>query len=123
MSPRPWLFLSAAIASEVTGVTVMKIASDSGSLASLLLMYTMIGLSFYFFALAVKRLPLALAYATWETLGLLCITVIGFLHFGETLSLQKMIGMAVVICGVVLINRGAAKSDSDPSSAHAPGKA
>lgn len=108
MPLHPWIFLSAAIAAEVTGITVMKVASDTGSLPALLFMYAMVGLSFYLFAMAVRHLPLALAYATWETLGLISITVIGFRYFGESLTPQKVLGIAIVVAGVVMINLGSA---------------
>lgn len=107
---RPWLFLFAAITSEVIGVTIMKLLSTSGSFAALLFMYAMIGLSFYFLATTMKYLPIALAYATWETVGLVCVTYIGFRYFGEGLGLQKLLGMAVLITGVVLVNIGVPKA-------------
>ncbi|WP_323016765.1 multidrug efflux SMR transporter [Castellaniella sp.] len=104
---RPWLFLLAAVAVEVISVTVMKRVSLSGSLSALLLMYALIGLSFVFLATAVKYLPLALAYAAWESIGLICITVIGLRYFGETLDLFKLLGMGALLAGVVLVNLGA----------------
>lgn len=88
MRLRPWLFLLAAIAAEVAGVTVMKLVSYSGSAAASIFMYAMIGLSFYFLAIAVKDLPMALTYATWETLGLICIAFIGFRFFVKGIDLS-----------------------------------
>lgn len=108
-----WIFLTAAVASEVAGLTVMKIASNTDSLAALLCMYTLIGLSFCFFSVAVRRLPLALAYATWETLGLISITVIGFQFFGEHLSPQRLIGVSALIAGVLMLNFSSSPSEAD----------
>ncbi|MGB6243105.1 MAG: SMR family transporter [Castellaniella sp.] len=112
---RPWLFLLAAVAVEVIGVTVMKRVSLSGSAPALLLMYVMIGLSFVFLATAVKYLPLALAYAAWESIGLICITLIGLHYFGESLDLFKLLGLGALLAGVVLINLGASGSAADDS--------
>jgi spermidine export protein MdtJ len=106
MQLRPWLFLSAAVVSEVVGVTIMKIASDSGSIAALLFMYAMIGLSFWFLATTVKHLPIATAYAAWEAAGLISITCIGFALFGEHLDLIKLLGMLMLIIGVILVAFG-----------------
>lgn len=110
MRLRPWLFLLAAIAVEITGVTIMKFVSGSGALAAFLFMYAMIGLSFYLLALAVRHLPVALTYAIWETIGLVCVTFIGFRYFGERLGWLKLLGMAVLLAGVVLVNLGAPKA-------------
>ncbi|MET4575148.1 DMT family transporter [Ottowia thiooxydans] len=104
MQRRPWIFLSAAVASEVAGLTVMKIASDTDSLFALLFMYTLIGLSFCFFSVAVRRLPLALAYATWETLGLVSVTAIGFQFFGEHMTPQRLLGVSALLAGVLMLN-------------------
>ncbi|HEJ7121861.1 spermidine export protein MdtJ [Serratia marcescens] len=109
MRLQPWLFLFVAIAAEVTGVTVMKFVSGSGSVTAFIFMYATIGLSFYFLAMAVKDLPIALAYATWETIGLITIAFIGFCFFTESMGIYKLSGMAVLIAGVVMVNFGATK--------------
>ncbi len=106
MLPRPWIFLAAAIATEVLGLSIMKIASESNSLASFAFMYSMIGLAFFFFSNSVKNLPIALAYATWETCGLVLITIISVRFFGEILSSQKLAGILILIAGVAMINFG-----------------
>lgn len=103
---RPWIFLAAAVAAEVLGLSTMKIASDTNSAASFAFMYTMIGLSFYFFSNSVKSLPIAMAYATWETCGLILITLISVRYFGESLCLKKIAGILILIAGVAMINFG-----------------
>ena len=110
MPLRPWLFLLAAVAVEVMGVTVMKAASGSGSLSAFMFMYAMIGLSFCLLAQAVRRLPIALAYAAWETIGLACVTLIGLRFFGESPGPFKLLGIAVLMAGVVLVNVGASRA-------------
>lgn len=102
--PHPWLFLVAAVMAEVIGVICMKVTSTAGSIIALLFMYTMVGLSFYFLALAVERIPIALAYAAWEASGLTIITIVGFFYLGEQLNAVKLLGMGMLIIGVVLIN-------------------
>ncbi|WP_242683577.1 DMT family transporter [Paenalcaligenes suwonensis] len=106
MLVKPWLFLLAAIAAEISGVTTMKLVSDSGSWEALLFMYAMIGLSFYFLATTMQYLPMALTYATWETIGLIAIAFIGFRFFGEQVSTLKLVGMGVLLVGVMLVNLG-----------------
>lgn len=106
MNLRPWLFLLAAIAAEVAGVTVMKLVSQSSSWVALVFMYVMVGLSFLLLATTMKFLPMALSYATWETFGLIAITLIGYHFFGENLSVLKLLGMAILLAGVMLVNLG-----------------
>lgn len=107
---RPWLFLVAAILTEVTGVVAMKLTTEADSVTAMLLVYTMVGLSFYFLALAVKHIPIALAYSVWEASGLLLITIMGVFYLGEQPTTLKFVGIVIVIIGVVLINADAPAS-------------
>ncbi|MHC8397932.1 DMT family transporter [Pseudomonas sp. MDT1-17] len=100
----PWLFLLAAVVSEIVGVATMKLVSQEDHWGGFLLMYFMIGMSFAFLAMAMKHLSMAVAYATWETLGLVAITFIGYLYFEESLGAVKVLGMIVLIAGVILVN-------------------
>lgn len=109
MGVRPWLFLLAAIGAELIGVTTMKLVADSGALYAVALVYIPMGLSFFFLSLAVKVLPIAIAYATWETVGLIAVTAISYQVFGESLGWLKLGGIALLVLGVVLVNAGAPK--------------
>lgn len=106
MALRPWFFLLAAVATEIVGVSVMKLVSQQAAWTALLFMYAMIGLSFFLLATAMEHIPMAVSYATWETLGLTAVAFIGYRFFGEGLGLQKLLGMAVLMAGVVLVNVG-----------------
>lgn len=107
MGARPWLFLLAAIGTELIGVTTMKLVADSGALYAIALVYAPMGLSFFFLSMAVKVLPIAVAYATWETVGLIAVTAISYQVFGESLGWLKLGGIALLVLGVVLVNTGA----------------
>lgn len=112
MRLHPWLFLLAAIVAEIIGVTVMKNVADTGGLLPLGFMYAMIGVSFVFLAWAVKVIPIAIAYATWETAGLIAVIVIGARFFGEAIGAAKISGIALLILGVVLINMSGPKAEA-----------
>ncbi len=71
----------------------MKWASVSNRHTGFILMLTMIALSYIFHAFAVKRLPLGVAYALWEGISVLLITLFSVLLFDESLSLLKIAGL------------------------------
>lgn len=104
MVSRPWIFLLAAVATEIVGVSVMKLVSQDAGWTALLFMYAMIGLSFFLLATAMEHIPMAVTYATWETLGLTAVAFIGWRFFGEGIGPLKALGMAVLVAGVVLVN-------------------
>lgn len=103
---RPWLFLFAAVGAELIGVTMMKMMADGSGLHAAALVYISMAASFFFLSLAVMVLPVAIAYATWETVGLIAVTAISYQFFGENLSLPKLGGIALLVLGVVLVNAG-----------------
>ncbi|WP_439214210.1 DMT family transporter [Duffyella gerundensis] len=101
-----WFCLSLAIIFEVSSVTSMKIVSADNHWTGMAVMYVTIGLSFTFMAFALKKIPLAVAYATWESLGLLAIAAIGSFFFKEHLSFIQMSGILLLLGGVILVNIG-----------------
>jgi len=103
---RHWLFLSLAIAAEVTGTTLMKWGSTSGHPGGLLGMFVLLALSYYALSLAVQRVPVGVAYAIWEGVGIVSISLISLMWFNETLSLGKAVGIVAVLGGIVLLKRG-----------------
>ncbi|QNK03084.1 SMR family transporter [Dyella telluris] len=104
---RYWLFMAVAIVTEVAGTLAMKYGTHHGSHAQgLAVMYVMLVLSYTSLALAVKRIPLAVAYGAWESLGLVLITVCSAWLFAEVLSPVKLVAIALIIAGIVLLERG-----------------
>lgn len=112
---RYWLFMAAAIVTEVVGTLAMKYGAHRGSQTlGLAVMYVMLVLSYTSLAMAVKRIPLAVAYGAWESLGLILITLCSAWLFAEDLSPIKLMAIALIIVGIVLLERG---TDEAPEEA------
>ncbi|MFB6140206.1 MAG: multidrug efflux SMR transporter [Halosimplex sp.] len=101
---RPYLTLALAIAAEVTGTTALK-ASDGLSQPgpSLVVVAGYLG-SFYFLGLVLEEFPVGLVYATWAGLGIVATAVVGVTLFGEKMDAAAVVGTALVIAGVVVLN-------------------
>lgn len=105
-----WLFLLGAVVFEVIGTSVMKL-SQSGTwwLApgpGLVVMLVFITLSYYCLALSVQGLPVGVAYAFWEGLGLTLITLVSVLALGEHMSPARLGALAAILLGALLVNHG-----------------
>jgi small multidrug resistance pump len=98
------LILGAAIVSEVIATSALK-ASD-GFTRLWPSVVTAIGylISFYLLSLALKTMSVGVAYAIWSGLGIVLIACIGWAVFGQKLDLPALLGMALIIAGVVVIN-------------------
>lgn len=103
---RSWIYLFIAIISEVIGTASMKFAAIHYPILGFGLMYAMIGLSYFFLALAIKRVPVGVAYALWEGIGIVLITLVSVTWLGESLGLLKAVGLGVMIAGILLIKSG-----------------
>ena len=55
-------------------------------------------------AQAVKVVPVGVAYAMWSGLGTAAIVTIGAVFLGEPLRMSAIVGIALIIGGVVLVN-------------------
>lgn len=62
------------------------------------------GLSFWFLSLALKTVPLGVAYATWSGFGVVNITVVGWLLFGQRLDPAGALGLFLVCSGIVVMH-------------------
>ena len=105
-----WILLALAIVAEITGTLSMKWASVSGGHTGFILMLVMIALPYIFLAFAVKKIALGVAYALWEGIGILLITIFSVLLFDETLSMIKIAGLVTLVAGIVLIKSGTQKA-------------
>jgi len=104
-----WIFLALAIVAEVIGTLSMKYASMNSEITGHLVMYLMISLSYVLLALAVKRLSLGVAYAMWEGIGIIFITLFSVLWFEEVLSPLKVLGLFTLCAGILLVKNGTRK--------------
>jgi multidrug transporter EmrE-like cation transporter len=65
-----WLFLSIAIVAEVIGTSALKAAEGFTRLGPSLVVIVGYGMSFYFLSLALRGIPVGVAYAVWSGVGI-----------------------------------------------------
>lgn len=111
-----WVFLVCAIAAEIIGTLSMKYASINDSSLGHLVMYGMIALSYLLLSIAIKRVALGVAYALWEGIGILLITLFSVMLFDESLSVLKALGLAILLVGILLVKSGVRKAPATYST-------
>ncbi|MBR1885857.1 MAG: multidrug efflux SMR transporter [Schwartzia sp.] len=57
--------------------------------------------SFVFLSLALKRLPLSIAYAVWTGMGIAGTSVLGVVFFHEAFSPGKLFFIGLIVAGIV----------------------
>ena len=100
-----WIVLLAAVAVEILATSALKVFV-SAPLFLAFLPLVLIGLSFALLSLALRVIPMAVAYAVWEGLGIVGIALIGHAFFAEHLTVPRILALALIIGGIVLLERG-----------------
>jgi multidrug transporter EmrE-like cation transporter len=107
-----WFVLLAAIAVEIVATAALKSAVSAPVLLALLPL-VLIGVSFALLSVALRVIPMAVAYAVWEGLGIVGIAVAGHLLFGEHITPARILALAAIITGIVLLERGVGSGRDD----------
>ena len=99
-----WLYLSIAILAEVVGTSFLKSAEGFTRIGPSLAVAVSYVIAFFFLGLALKTLPVGIAYAIWAGVGIALIALAGYAFFGQALDAPAIVGMALIVAGVVVIN-------------------
>lgn len=104
MSMITWAALLGAIALKVAGTTMLQASQQFTRVWPTAGMAVCYGLAFYLLSIALRQMPVGIAYAIWSGLGVVLISVIGTVVFRQRLDLPAMVGLAMIVGGVVVIN-------------------
>ncbi|GLR14161.1 SMR family transporter [Chitinimonas viridis] len=99
-----WLFLAIAIVAEVIATSALKSSDGLTRLWPSLLTLGGYSIAFYFLSLTLRTIPMGTAYAIWSGAGIVLIALIAWLLHGQKLDAPALLGMALIIAGVVVIN-------------------
>ena len=99
-----YLFLGIAILFEVVATTALKQTDGFTRLLPSLLAVTGYALAFYFLSLPMRSLPVGIIYALWSGSGMVFIAGIGWVLFHQSVDLAAIIGIALIISGVIVLN-------------------
>lgn len=99
-----FIYLAIAIISEVIATSALKASNEFTRFIPSLVVVIGYGMSFYFLALVLRTIPVGLAYAIWSGLGIVLVTIIGIIVYKQIPDTAALIGMALIIAGVVVIN-------------------
>ncbi|WP_449255254.1 DMT family transporter [Bosea sp. (in: a-proteobacteria)] len=111
-----WLVLLAAIAVEIIATAALKSVVSASWLVGILPLL-LIGLSFALLSVALRVIPMAVAYAVWEGLGIVGIAAAGHVLFGEHLTSGRMVALAAILAGIVLIEAGVGHGSEEEDEA------
>lgn len=102
--PLHYVYLLAAIFAETIGTSALQASQQFTRPGPTFLALAGFLIALYFLGLSLKMIPVGIAYAIWSGLGIALIALIGFLVYGQKLDLPALIGLALILTGIVVIN-------------------
>ncbi|MFJ9406275.1 DMT family transporter [Streptomyces sp. NPDC101393] len=99
-----WVLLLSAITAEVIATSFLKLSEGMTKLLPSVIMAISYLAAFSLLAQALKKMELGIAYAIWSGLGTAAIAVIGMVFMEESATTPKLLGLALIIGGVVMLN-------------------
>jgi len=61
-------------------------------------------IAFFFLSWSLRYVPVGIAYAIWSGLGIVLISLVGYVVFGQKLDLAAVLGLGLIIAGVIVLN-------------------
>jgi small multidrug resistance pump len=98
-----YIYLAIAITAEVIATTSMKALDGFSRPLPLLLVVVGYSISFWMLSLVVKTIPVGIAYAVWAGLGIVLVSIAAALIYQQKLDPPAILGMALIVAGVVVI--------------------
>ncbi len=98
-----WGLLLGAAALEIVGDLSFKWWAETGRWLGLVVGLIVYSLALVLFAYLLRRAELAVVLALWSGVAVVLMALAGRWLFGEVLSAHRLIGLALVIAGIVLL--------------------
>ena len=100
----PYVVLLAAVGIEVGATTALPRTRGFHDLFWSALVLGGYATSIWLLAVVVRHMSVSVAYAVWSGLGTAAIAAVGVMALGERVDALKLMALALIIVGVVVLN-------------------
>ncbi len=98
-----WLYLGLAIVCEVFGTSMLKLAASAFNWRAAAGVAAGYGVAFVFLGLALRALPVGVAYAIWSGVGTALVALVGCVAFDQRLTPAAFFGIVMIVAGVIVV--------------------
>ncbi|MFL5283400.1 MAG: SMR family transporter [Rhodopila sp.] len=99
-----YLFLGLAILAEVCATSALKASDGFTRLWPSVVVLIGYAIAFGFLSLTLRSMPVGIAYAIWSGIGVVLVSAVGWAWFRQSLDQPALLGMALIIAGVLVVN-------------------
>ena len=101
---KTYVFLLIAVLFETFGTSCLQASQQLTRFWPSVGIVVGFGGAFWFFMQVLKVIPLGVTYALWSGIGIVLISISGYFVFGQKLDLWAVVGIALIIAGIAVIN-------------------
>ncbi len=98
-----YLYLALAILGEAIAINALKASEEFSKLVPATIGILGYMCTFYFLVLALRVIPIGVAYAIWAGVGIVIIAAAAYFLHQQALDFPAIIGITLIILGVVVI--------------------
>lgn len=102
--PIAYFYLIVAVVLETIGTTALQASEQFTKFWPSLVVVVAYAGAFFLLALTLKFIPVGIAYALWSAMGIVFISIIGFIVFGQKLDFAAMLGILLILIGIGIIH-------------------
>jgi len=99
-----YLYLFVAVLFEVIATSLLKATDGFTRFWPSLATVVGYGLAFYCLSLTVRTVPVGIMYALWCGIGIVLVTIVGWVVLKQALDTPALLGIGLILAGVVVIN-------------------
>ena len=99
-----YFYLAVAIVAEVIATSFLKSCDGFTRFWPSIVVVAGYAVAFFFLSLTLRSLSVGIVYAIWSGAGIILVSIIAWIFFGQKLDVPAIIGIALIIAGVAVIN-------------------
>lgn len=102
--PTAYAVLFVSILFEIIGTSALLASNTFTRLVPSLVVAVCYSFAIVGLAVTFRTIPMGIAYAIWSGLGIVLISTVGWVVFGQKLDTPAIVGLAMIVAGVVIVN-------------------
>ena len=100
----PYALLAIAIVAEVIATSALRASEGFSRLLPAGVVVLGYGVAFYCLSLTLRSIPVGIVYAIWSGVGIVLITLLAVVLYGQMPDWPAIAGLGLIISGVVVLN-------------------
>jgi small multidrug resistance pump len=101
---RAWAYLAIAVLAEVVATSALKASAGFTRPGPSLLVVSGYALAFYLMSLTLDTIPVGITYAVWSGVGIVLVTLVAWILYGQALDAPALLGLGLIVAGVAVLN-------------------